>query len=88
VNRPTGSKRLLFVLAANLLAFGTLFAVGEFAVRWHLEGSPLAALQSFYKSRSITEPSDASGWLVHDRDLGYKLNPAGPDDWDSPDQTY
>ena len=41
-------KKVVFILMANLLAFASLFVIGEFAVRWSIEGGPGAALRSFF----------------------------------------
>ena len=68
----------MFVVLANTLVLGALFAAAEFAVRWHHEGGFRPAMRSMFGITSAAEFAGADGWLVTDPLLGYKLNPAHP----------
>ena len=68
-------KKVVFILVANLLVLGSLFVIGEFAMRWAIEGGPGAALRSFFFSNEANGYRGTGGWLIYDADLGYKLNP-------------
>jgi lysophospholipase L1-like esterase len=71
-------KKAFFIVLVNIIAFSLLFAVGEFAVRWHLEGGAGAALSSFFARNESAGYHGTNSWLVTDVLLGYKLNPARP----------
>lgn len=63
-------KRAIFAVVAFVLPSVLLVCVAEFAVRWRETGGPRAAFASF-------RPLDLgpAPWLVHDAELGFKLNP-------------
>ena len=72
-------KTILFTIVANGIAAVVLFAVGEFAIRWRLEGTARAAVASFFDADEDEMRLGQPGWNAYDRELGYKLNPANPD---------
>jgi lysophospholipase L1-like esterase len=74
--QPSGAKKAVFLVVANLLVASFVFVIGEFAMRWRLEGGPVAGLRSLFVSRASPGYAGTDTWLVHDEQLGYKLNPA------------
>jgi lysophospholipase L1-like esterase len=76
VRPPT--KKLLFVLLANLLGFALVVGAAEFGVRWRTEHGFLAAWQSFGGGGAPFSDLGTRGQLVADPVLGYRWNPARP----------
>ena len=71
----TKGKTIFFIIFVNTIAFFLILILGEFAARWHNEGSIKAALFSFVNKKTPLESFGTNHWLVYDEDLGYKLNP-------------
>jgi lysophospholipase L1-like esterase len=76
VRVPT--KKLLFVLLANLLGLALVAGAVEFATRWRAEHGFLAAWRSFGSGRTPLSDLGTSGSFAADPDLGYRWNPARP----------
>jgi lysophospholipase L1-like esterase len=74
-SRPRPRRRWLVRAGLVLGSVVATLAAGEFAVRWHVEGSFLEAVDSILGLRTAAEPGQDGG-LVADPLLGYKLSPS------------
>ena len=72
------TRKLLFVVLANLLGIVVGLAAVEFAVRWRAEHGFLAAWRSLGSGGTPFSDLDTRGQLVADPALGYRWNPATP----------
>ena len=50
--QPSLIKRVFFIITINAIVGLVMFAIGEFAVRWYVEGGPRAAFASFLNRRT------------------------------------
>jgi hypothetical protein len=70
------SKTLLFFFGANAIVLLLALIAGEIGLRWYVEGGLWPALESIVGRRTAASFLGTGDWLVHDDELGYKLNPA------------
>lgn len=65
----------MFIALVNAFIFLLAFFLGELAVRWHREGGFLAAIESFFHSRTPSLDPHSDTWFLPHPELGYTLNP-------------
>jgi len=75
-SKRSWSKTLLFFLTANAVVLLLVLIVGELGLRWYVEGGLGPALESIVGRRTAATFLGTGDWLLHDDELGYKLNPA------------
>jgi lysophospholipase L1-like esterase len=68
-------KTIIYVLVVNTVLVLLLCLIGEFALRWYIEGGFRSAVVSVVSRRTPASYLGTNNWLISDPDLGYKLNP-------------